>query len=107
MQGFGLLILVFCIQMIVSVCLSIKIIFGMAELIIRGALGMVGACWYVVNRIPLNPFTCAVLVILDIYWLVDPDTNYHTADSSGFSLIQAHHNWIRLFSSGIRNRERQ
>jgi len=38
-QGFGLLILIFCILVIVSVCLSIKIIFGMAELIIRGALG--------------------------------------------------------------------
>jgi hypothetical protein len=63
--------------MIESVSLSIKIIFGMAELIIRGALGMVGAFWYVVNRIPLNPFTGAVLVLLiwDIYWLVDPDTN--------------------------------
>jgi len=75
MQGFGLLILVFCIQMIVSVCLSIKIIFGMAELIIRGALGMVGACWSVVNRIPINPFTGAVLLIWDIYWSVEPDTN--------------------------------
>ena len=77
MQGFGLLILIFCILMIVSVCLSIKIIFGMAELIIRGALGMVAACWYVVNRIPLNPFTGAVLVLLiwDIYWSVDPDNN--------------------------------
>ena len=63
--------------MIESVSLSIKIIVGMAELIIRGALGMVGACWYVVNRIPLNPFTGAVLVLLiwDIYWSVDPDTH--------------------------------
>jgi hypothetical protein len=72
MQGFGFLL-------IESVCLSIKIIFGMAELITRGALGMVGACWYVVNRIPINPFTGAVLVLVlliwDIYWLVDPDTN--------------------------------
>ena len=75
LQGFGLLILIFCILMIESVSLSIKIIVGMAELIIRGALGMVGACWYVVNRIPINPFTGAVLLIWDIYWLVDPDTN--------------------------------
>ena len=77
LQGFGLLILIFCILMIVSVWLSIKIIFGVAELIIRGAFGMVRACWYVVNRIPLNPFTGAVLVLViwDIYWLVDPDTN--------------------------------
>ena len=77
MQGFGFLILIFCILMIESVSLSIKIIVGMAELIIQGALGMVGACWYVVNRIPLNPFTGAVLVLLicDIYWSVDPDTN--------------------------------
>ena len=77
MQGFGFLILIFCILKIESVSLSIKIMVGMAELIIRGALGMVGACWSVVNRISLNPFTGAVLVLLiwDIYWLVDPDTN--------------------------------
>jgi hypothetical protein len=35
LQGFGLLILIFCILMIESVSLSIKIIVGMAELIIR------------------------------------------------------------------------
>jgi hypothetical protein len=35
MQGFGFLILFFCILMIESVSLSIKIIVGMAELIIR------------------------------------------------------------------------
>ena len=77
MQGFGFLILIFCILMIESVSLSIKIIFGMAELIIRGALGKVGACWYVVNRIPLNPYTGAALVLLiwDIYWSIRTPIN--------------------------------
>jgi len=40
MQGFGFLILIFCILMIESVSLSIKIIVGMAKLIIRSALDM-------------------------------------------------------------------